>query len=44
MSLTRESFIVINVDRKEHSRVVAFHYLVVLLGATPFGWIGGQMS
>ncbi len=39
-----EKLIAINVDRKERSRIMAFLYLIVLLGATPFGWIGGQMS
>ncbi len=39
-----EKVIAINVDPKERSRIMAFLYLVVLLGVTPFGWIGGQMS
>lgn len=39
-----DKLIAINVNPKERSRVMAFLYLVVLLGATPFGWIGGQMS
>lgn len=39
-----EKLIAINVNPKERSRIMAFLYLIVLLGATPFGWIGGQMS
>ena len=39
-----DKLIAINVNPKERSRTMAFLYLVVLLGATPFGWIGGQMS
>ncbi|MFN2200555.1 MAG: MFS transporter, partial [Caldilineaceae bacterium] len=39
-----EKLIAINVEPKERSRIMAFLYLIVLLGTTPFGWIGGQMS
>lgn len=39
-----EKLIAINVNPKERSRIMAFLYLVVLLGTTPFGWIGGRLS
>jgi hypothetical protein len=39
-----EKLMVLAVDAKERARIMAILYVIVIVFASPFGWIAGQMS